>query len=117
MKIFFRNIQSFLLGLKDDERIPTRDKKTLAVFLAMIIIPLFIIPTWSSSLAGLIYTFVFVGIITDYFFNILDHNILLSHYPWDMKSFASIKRLAQFLSKVSPSFIMNRIWCYKKEIF
>ncbi|MES2855031.1 MAG: hypothetical protein V4692_04160, partial [Bdellovibrionota bacterium] len=56
---------------------------------------------------------VMIAIVLDYLFNVLDEQILLSHYPWGMKSFVNIRRGARVISLLTPGFIKKRIWAYE----
>ena len=89
MKKFIKDLTTFLTNTANDERIPERDKKTLLILIALIISPIDIIPDWIPFI-GVIDDFILIAIVLDYFFDVLDQSILLSHYPWGMKSFARL---------------------------
>lgn len=116
MKNFYIKLKKFLIETAHDERIPVRDKKVLVIMAALIISPIDIIPDW-ISFYGIVDDIIILALIQDYFYEILDQNILLSHYPWGMKSFARIKRIAGLLSFFVPNIIKNNIWKYIKDPF
>jgi uncharacterized membrane protein YkvA (DUF1232 family) len=116
MKNFFVKLKNFLTETANDERIPMRDKKVLLAMVALLISPIDIIPDWIPML-GLLDDLIILALIMDYFFDVLDQTILLSHYPWGMKSFARIRRVAGVLSFFVPNFIKDRIWQYTRDPF
>ena len=111
---FLKKMIQFLKDVASDERIPSRDKTILLALIALIISPIDIIPDWIPFF-GLIDDFILVGVILDYFFSVLDSNIILSHFPWGMKWFAHIRRFARFFSFVVPPFLKKKIWTYVKN--
>jgi uncharacterized membrane protein YkvA (DUF1232 family) len=116
MKNFFVKLKNFLTETAEDERIPSRDKKVLVAMVALLISPIDIIPDWIPVI-GLLDDLIILALILDYFFEVLDQNILLSHYPWGMKSFARIKRVAGVLSFFVPNIIKNNLWKYTRDPF
>lgn len=114
MKKFIKDLTTFLTNTANDERIPERDKKTLLILIALIISPIDIIPDWIPFI-GVIDDFILIAIVLDYFFDVLDQNILLSHYPWGMKSFARLRNISRVTSFFVPSLIKNHIWKYVKD--
>ncbi len=116
MKKFFTQLKTFLTDTANDERIPSRDKKVLVAMLALLISPLDIIPDWIPVI-GLLDDLIIFALILDYFFSVLDQAILLSHYPWGMKSFARLRRVASFLSFLVPNIIKDNLWKYTREPF
>lgn len=116
MKTFFIQLKTFLTNTANDERIPSRDKKVLLAMVALLISPVDIIPDWIPVL-GLIDDIIILGLILDYFFSVLDQAILLSHYPWGMKSFARLKRIARFMSFFVPNIIKDNLWKYTRDPF
>lgn len=108
---FFTKLKTFLLDVGHDERIPVKDKKILAVMIALVVSPIDLIPDWIPFF-GQLDDLVILSFILDYFFTVLDSRILLSHYPWDMKSFAKLRNVARFLQFLVPRFIKKRIWSY-----
>lgn len=111
---FIKNLIQFLKAVAQDSRIPERDKGILLALIALIISPFDIIPDWIPIL-GVLDDIVLIAIVLDYFFNVLDEEILLSHYPWGMKSFVTIKRFARLITVLTPGPIKNRIWKYQKS--
>ncbi len=109
---FLKKLANFIREVANDERIPSKDKKIILVLLALIVSPIDFIPDW-IPIIGILDDFILIAIILDYFFDVLDDEILLSHYPWGMKSFLRIKRFAKIISRFSPAFIKNRIWDFE----
>jgi uncharacterized membrane protein YkvA (DUF1232 family) len=109
---FFKDLIQFIKAVANDERIPERDKKVVLAMLALVISPFDIIPDW-IPVFGLMDDMVLIALILDYFFNVLDQDILLSHYPWGMKSYVRTQRAARTVAFITPSFIKNRIWKYQ----
>lgn len=113
---FFRDLIQFLKDTANDPRIPPRDKTVLLTLLALVASPFDIIPDW-IPIIGVLDDVVILAIICDYFFNKLDQEILLSHYPWGMKSFIRVRRTARFVALLTPSVIKDRIWKYQGSIY
>lgn len=111
---FFKDIKKFLLDVANDQRIPARDKKIVLALIALMISPIDLIPDW-IPIFGLLDDVIILSIILDYFFRILDNNVLLSHYPWGMKSFVRLKALARSMEFFVPRFIKKRLWQYVGE--
>jgi uncharacterized membrane protein YkvA (DUF1232 family) len=109
---FFKELISFVKDVANDQRIPERDKKILLALVALIISPIDLIPDW-IPIIGVMDDAVMLALILDYFFNILDQDILLSHYPWDMKSFVRVRRGARMVAMFTPKFIKNKVWKYQ----
>lgn len=116
MKNFFIKLKAFLTDTANDERIPSRDKKVLVAMVALLISPIDIIPDWIPVI-GLLDDLIILALIMDYFFDVLDQTILLSHYPWGMKSFARIRRIAGVLSFFVPNIIKDNLWKYTRDPF
>ncbi len=112
---FVSKMFAFLKAVAGDERIPERDKKVLLALVALIVSPIDLIPDW-IPLFGLLDDIVVIAIILDYLFNRLDQAILLSHYPWGLKSFIAIRRLSRIIAALTPTFIQDRIWKFKPTI-
>ena len=108
---FFRKLKEFLISTANDERIPARDKKILLALVALLLSPLDLIPDWIPVI-GLFDDFFMLAIILDYFFQVLDSRILLSHYPWDMKSFARLRAVARWMQMFVPRFVKRKLWSY-----
>ncbi len=109
---FGKNILQFLKDVANDERIPPRDKKVLLALIALVISPFDIIPDWIPVL-GQLDDLVIIALILDYLFNKLDSEILLSHYPWGMKSFANLKKYSRIIAMLTPAALKNKIWAYQ----
>ncbi len=108
---FFRKLKEFIVNVSKDERIPSRDKKIILAMVVLIISPIDFIPDWIPFL-GQLDDLILLSIVLDYFFRVLDSNILLSHYPWGMKSFAVLRNIARSLNLFVPNWIQKRIWKY-----
>jgi uncharacterized membrane protein YkvA (DUF1232 family) len=108
---FFKDLKKFLFDVANDERIPGRDKKVLLAMIALMISPIDLIPDW-IPLFGLLDDLIILSIILDYFFTVLDSQILLSHYPWGMKSFANLRKIARAMQFFVPNFVKKRLWKY-----
>lgn len=113
---YLKELLSFIKNVASDERIPENDKRILLILIALIVSPVDIIPDWIPVL-GVMDDFVMMAIVLDYFFNHLDQEILLSHYPWTMKSFLRLKKTAQFVTMLSPTWIKERVWKFKPDIY
>jgi uncharacterized membrane protein YkvA (DUF1232 family) len=116
MQNFFKDLKEFIINTAKDERIPERDKKIILAMLALILSPVDFIPDW-IPIFGLLDDVILLALILDYFFEVLDQSILLSHYPWGMKSFARLRRIAGVTSFLVPGFIKNNLWKYTKDPF
>ncbi|MCB0350373.1 MAG: DUF1232 domain-containing protein [Bdellovibrionales bacterium] len=114
LKNFFSDLSDFVKKVSADERIPARDKKVIVALVALIISPIDIIPDW-IPIIGVLDDLIILAIVLDYLFNVLDQNILLSHYPWGMKSYTWIRRAAKTVTGLTPGFIKKWIWKYKPE--
>lgn len=109
-------LQQFVIDTYRDQRIPERDKRVVGGILSILLIRILFIPDWIPYL-GILDVLFLMGLIGDYFSGILDQDLLLSHYPWGMKSFARLRRFAQFLAFFAPHFITDHLWEYTKEPF
>lgn len=109
-------IGEFLSNLWREQQIPLRDKKIHVLLLVLIISPLDAIPDWISWV-GLLDDAFYFAIIGDFYFNILDSRILLSHFPSDMKSFSRLKKIFTCLDFLIPNAMMNSFWHYKRDIY
>ena len=116
MKKYFLDLKNFLKDTWDDQRIPVRDKKTILILIALIISPIDFLPDW-QPFYGLLDDLICLALICDYFFNVVDQQVLLSNYPWGMKSFARIRRIAGLFSFFVPNFIADNLWKYVREPF
>ena len=113
---FFKDLKDFLVNTANDERIPSRDKKVLLALIALVLSPFDLIPDW-IPIFGLLDDLVILSIILDYFFSVLDSNVLLSHFPWDMKAFARIRAVARGMQFFVPRFLKKKLWTYVGEPF
>lgn len=108
---FFKDLKTFLTDVANDERIPARDKKILLALIALVVSPIDFIPDWIPFF-GQLDDLIILSIILDYFFQVLDIRVLLSHYPWGMKSFARLRAIARFFQFFVPKFLKKRLWQY-----
>ncbi len=113
---YLKELNTFIKNVANDERIPPQDKKILLVLVALIISPFDIIPDWIPIL-GLMDDLVLISIVLDYLFNHLDDTILLSHYPWSMKSFIRLKKTARVISFMAPRWVKDRVWKFKPDVY
>ena len=111
---FLKDLKKFITDVANDNRIPARDKKMILAMIALILSPIDLIPDW-IPVFGLLDDVIILAIILDYFFRVLDSQILLSHFPWDMKSFARLRTIAKSLEFFVPRFIKKRLWTYVGE--
>lgn len=116
MRTFFLDVKRFLQTTYEDSRIPERDKKVFLTLFALLILRVLFIPDWIPYM-GPLDVLVLIGILGDFLFHVLDQNLLLSHYPWGMKSFARLKRIADFFALFAPSFLSDHLWQYTKDPF
>jgi len=106
-----KKIIQFIKDVAKDERIPERDKKVLAGLLILIISPFDLIPDW-IPIIGMMDDVVMIALVLDYFFNTLDEEVLLSNYPFGMKSFTRMRRFARIIAMLAPNILKRRIWKY-----
>jgi len=99
------------MQLARDKRIPSRDKKIIFFLLFLIISPFDLIPD-SKPILGQLDDLVMMAMVLDYFFTVLDSSLLLSHYPWGMKSFAMLRNFARMFGCIVPRFIKKNLWSY-----
>jgi uncharacterized membrane protein YkvA (DUF1232 family) len=114
MKTFFLQLKDFVVTTSNDERIPARDKKIILAMVALILSPVDFIPDWIPVI-GLMDDVILLSLVLDYFFTTLDQSIILSHYPWDMKSYTRVKKMARVTSAFVPGFIKDNLWKYTRE--
>ena len=112
VKATFRSLTGFIREVANDERIPPRDKKVVLALLALIVSPFDLIPDWIPVI-GLLDDAVLIALVLDYFFNVLDSDILLSHWPWDMKAYLRVQRNARFVAKLTPEWLRSRLWKFQ----
>lgn len=108
---FLTDLKNFLVNTAKDPRIPQRDRHILIALVALVISPIDLIPDW-IPVFGLLDDVVILAIILDYFFSVLDSNILLSHFPWDMKTFARIRGVARGMQFFVPKILKRKLWTY-----
>lgn len=108
---FFKKLKDFVVNTANDERIPARDKKILLAMVALMLSPFDIIPDW-IPVFGLLDDVIILSLILDYFFSVLDSRIILSHFPWDMKAFTRLKKIAHALQMFVPRFVKKKLWAY-----
>lgn len=113
---FIRKISQFIKEVAHDPRIPSRDKKIVLALLALIISPMDIIPDW-IPIIGLLDDLVLLALVLDYFFEVLDQDILLSHYPWSMKSYTWVRRSSRVITRLTPQSLKSRIWKFKPSVY
>lgn len=111
---FLKDLKEFLVNVANDPKIPARDKKVLLAMIALVISPFDIIPDW-IPIFGVLDDIIILAIIMDYFFRVLDSQVLLSHWPWGMKSFAKVRAVARTLEFFVPRFIKKKLWKYVGE--
>ena len=116
MMKYLKELIAFIKNVANDARIPEADKKILLVLVALVLSPFDIIPDW-IPIIGVLDDFVIVAIVLDYLFNHLDQDILLSHYPWTMKSFVRLRGFAKTVSWLAPSWVKQRVWSYKPSVY
>lgn len=113
---YFRELIAFLKAVAADSRIPERDKIILTALVALVLSPFDIIPDW-IPIIGLLDDVIILSVVCDYMFNHLDQQLLLSHWPWGMKSYARVRRVARYIAIFTPSAIRHRIWSYKPPAY
>ena len=111
---WFKKLVKFIKDVAGDERIPDRDKTVVLALLALIISPIDLIPDWIPIL-GQLDDLVMLALVLDYLFQRLDQNILLSHYPWGMKSYIRLRGMARIIAFFTPNTLRDRIWKYKPD--
>lgn len=114
LKKFMSDLVGFLKNVANDPRIPERDKVVLSGLIVLIVSPFDIIPDW-IPIIGWIDDLVLLAIVLDYFFEVLDQQIILSHYPWGMKSYTWLRRLARTITGMTPKAVKNYVWKYKPD--
>lgn len=108
---FLNDVKDFLTNTAKDPRIPDRDKKVLLAMIALLISPFDIIPDW-IPVFGILDDLIILSVILDYFFSVLDQNIILSHFPWGMKSFVRLKSITHFTQYFVPKLVKKKLWKY-----
>lgn len=113
---YIKELIAFIQNVAHDSRIPTADKRILLILLALIISPIDLIPDWIPVI-GFLDDFIMLGIVLDYFFNRLDRELLLSHFPWSLKAFLRVRKVSGFITFFTPNWIKDKIWSYKPSIY
>lgn len=113
---FLKKWINFIRDVANDKDIPERDKKVILALAALIVSPVDLIPDWIPIL-GQLDDLMMLALILDYFFEVLDQDILLRHYPWGMKSFVRTKQLSAFITFFTPKFVKERIWKYQPSVY
>ncbi|MFL5783870.1 MAG: YkvA family protein [Bacteriovoracaceae bacterium] len=108
---FLLDLKNFLVNTAKDQRIPDRDKKIILAMIALLISPIDLIPDW-IPIFGLLDDLIILSIVLDYFYTVLDREVLLSHWPWGMKSFVRVKSITQITQYFVPRFVKKRLWSY-----
>lgn len=109
-------MKKFVLDTWSDPRLPESDKKKIIGIIIILCVRILFIPDWIPFFGPLDVLFL-MGLVGDYFFGIIDQSLLLSHYPWGMKSFARFRRVGLFLAIFAPHAITDRLWEYTKDPF
>ena len=108
---FLTDLRDFIKNVASDQRIPERDKKMILAMLALILSPFDLIPDF-IPIFGVLDDIIILSLVLDYFFKVLDQNVLLSHYPWGMKSFVRLKKFAALMEVFVPRFLKRKLWKY-----
>lgn len=111
---FIKKIIDFVRNVSGDPRIPDRDKKVILICLALVISPIDFIPDW-IPIIGVLDDLFIIALVLDYLFEVLDQEILLTHYPFGMKSFARIRRMSRVISGMTPGFVKSMVWKYERS--
>lgn len=109
--IFLSKFKQFIKDLYGDVRIPKKDKIIVLLLLTLIVSPLDFIPDWFPVI-GQLDDMMMIALILDYFFVVIDHDVLLSNYPWKMKSFSRLRQMAKLFNFIIPNALRKRLWKY-----
>jgi uncharacterized membrane protein YkvA (DUF1232 family) len=109
---FFKDTMDLFIKIYSDRRLPGKDKKIIIFLLLLILSPLDLLPDW-IPLTGLLDDFAYLSILMNYFFKVLDSEVVLSHYPWSMKSFAKLRALGKFIGSFTPKRLSKSLWKYE----
>ncbi len=112
--IFLSQLKGFIQNLAKDQRIPSRDKKLILILTFLLVSPFDFIPDWVPFF-GLLDDFFILAILFNYFFNVLDSRLMLSHYPWSMKSYSRLRAISKLLEILVPRIMKKNIWKYKAD--
>jgi len=113
---FLLDLKMFITNLFTDKRLPLRDRTLIIIFIFLLISPIDFIPDWVPFF-GLLDDFMMMAIIFNYLFKVLDSRIILSHYPWGMKSYARLKAISQIADFFIPFALKKKMWKYKADPF
>ncbi len=102
----------FFSGIARDERVPKRDKRLTLIFMLLVISPFDFIPDW-FPIVGQLDDLVWIALMGDYYFRILDSEIVLGRWPFGMKSYQSVRRFFEMLATPLPRFLKNNVWKFK----
>lgn len=111
-KKFLNDLAGFVRAVAEDPRIPSRDKKVVLALLALVLSPVDLIPDWIPFF-GWLDDFVIIAIVLDYFFEVLDQEIILSHYPWGMRSYTWCRRASRLISQFAPKRFKKWVWKFE----
>ncbi len=111
---FLSQLKEFIQNLAKDQRIPSRDKKLILILAFLLVSPFDFIPDWVPFF-GLLDDFLILAILFNYFFNVLDSRLMLSHYPWSMKSYSRLRAISNLLGILVPRIVKKNIWKYKAD--
>lgn len=111
-----QKLKKFLTDLYRDNRIPNRDKFLILILIALIISPVDFIPDW-FPLIGQLDDLMMISLVLDYFFAVLDHKVILTHYPWSLKSFTRLRLMSKPFQFFIPKQVKKKIWKYVPEPF
>jgi uncharacterized membrane protein YkvA (DUF1232 family) len=113
---FLLDLKLFIKNLFTDQRLPLRDRALIIIFIFLLISPIDFVPDWVPFF-GLVDDFMMITIIFNYLFKVLDSRIVLSHYPWGMKSFARLRAISQIADFFIPSSLKKKMWKYVADPF
>jgi hypothetical protein len=111
------DLNRLLVGLARDQRIPDSDKRTLKIMAALVVVMFFVAPRLSVvsealAMAAMLATLVLFTTVVDYFVNVLDDTIVLSHFAWSMKVFVAVRTALRTLAVFTPRFLRDALWTY-----
>ena len=112
MAEFFKKLFGFFGDVAREERIPRRDKMIVAALLVLIVSPFDFINDF-VPVVGMLDDVILMGLVSDYFFKVLDEDVVLRHYPFGMKSFARFRGFFRVIALLAPAPIRKRLWKYK----
>ncbi len=96
-----------------DPRIPTRDRWVVAASLFLIVSPVDFIPD-VIPIIGVVDDLILISFVLDYFFNRLEDNIILDHFPFNKSKFYFFKNFIGKICQISPQHMLHFLWKYKK---